>query len=110
MNYAGTVYNGLLFDKYPYTEEKEDYFFFIGRFNEEKAPHLACEIAKRLDLKLVLAGKVNEQAEKDYFNKFIQPYLNDKITFIGEVSHWGKDKMDLFLKQLRQAGLQEKTI
>ena len=98
LNYARTVYNGLLFDKYPYSEQKEDYFFFIGRFNPDKAPHLACEIAKKLDLKLILAGKVNEKDEQEYFKKYIEPYLSNKIKFIGEVDHWSKEKMDLFSK------------
>ena len=93
LNYAGTVYNSILFDRYPYLEKKEDFFFYIGRFNPEKAPHLACEVAKRLGLKLVLAGKVHEDAEKAYFNSKINPYLNDKIRFIGEVGHWSKEKM-----------------
>jgi len=98
LNYARTVYNGLLFNRYPYEEKKEDYFFFIGRFNPEKAPHLACEIAKRLDLNLILAGKVHEKDEKEYFNKYIESYLGSKIKFIGEVDHWSKEKMDLFSK------------
>jgi glycosyltransferase involved in cell wall biosynthesis len=98
LNYAGTVYNGLLLDKYPFSKEKEDYYFFIGRFNPAKAPHLACEIARQLDLNLILAGKVNEKDELEYFNKYIDPYLGDKIKFIGEVGQWSKDKMDLFSK------------
>jgi glycosyltransferase involved in cell wall biosynthesis len=98
LNYSRTIYNGLLIDKYPFVEKKDDFFFFIGRFNPEKAPHLACEIAKRLDLNLILAGKVNEQDEKDYFNEYIEPYLSSKIKFIGEVDHWSKEKMDLFSK------------
>lgn len=98
LNYAHTVYNGILFDKYPFSRKKEDYYFYIGRFNPEKAPHLACEIAKRLGLKLLLAGKVNEKAEKEYFDKYIQPYLGSKIKFIGEVGQWSKEKMNLFSK------------
>jgi len=98
LNYARTVYNGLLFDRYPFLEKKDDFFFFIGRFNPEKAPHLACEIAKRLGLKLILAGKVNEKDEQEYFNKYIEPYLGSKIKFIGEVDHWSKEKMDMFSK------------
>ncbi len=98
LNYAGTVYNGILFDRYPYSEEKEDFFFYIGRFNEEKAPHLACEVAKQLGAKLVLAGKVHEEEERSYFDQYIMPYLSSDIQFIGELGHWSKDKMRLFSK------------
>jgi hypothetical protein len=96
LNYLGTVYNGIKFDKYPYSEDKEDYFFYIGRFNAEKAPHLACEVAKKLGKKLILAGKVHEKAEVSYFNQFIKPYLNASITYIGELGHWSEEKMRLF--------------
>jgi glycosyltransferase involved in cell wall biosynthesis len=98
LNYARTVYNGLVLDRYPFRKEKDDFYFFIGRFNPEKAPHLACEMAKKLGLNLILAGKVNEKDEKEYFNKYIEPYLGNKIKFIGEVGHWSKEKMDLFSK------------
>ena len=93
LNYVSTIYNGIDLSLYPYSEEG-DYLFYIGRFNPQKAPHLACEIAKRLGEKLILAGKVNEQAERDYFDQYIQPYLGSDIKFIGEVG--GEDKMNLF--------------
>jgi len=96
LNYAGMVYNGVLLDKYPYCEEKEDFFFYIGRFNEEKAPHLACEVAKELGTRLVLAGKVHEEEERNYFDQHIIPYLSTDIQFIGELGHWSEDKMRLF--------------
>ncbi|MFA5384440.1 MAG: glycosyltransferase family 4 protein [Eubacteriales bacterium] len=96
LNYLGTVYNGVKFDKYPFSPDKDDFFFYIGRFNPEKAPHLACEAARRMGAKLVLAGKVHEQAEVIYFEQFIRPYLNEKITYIGEVGHWSEEKMRMF--------------
>ncbi len=96
LNYAGTVYNGLLFDRYPYREDKEDFFFYIGRFNEEKAPHLACEAAKDLGIRLVLAGKVHEEQERLYFHQHIVPHLSSNIQFVGELGHWSEEKMRLF--------------
>lgn len=98
LNYAGTVYNGILFDKYPYSEKKDDFLFFIGRFNNEKTPHLACEAARKLGLKLILAGKVHEEEERNYFDEYIKPYLGKDIQFIGEIGHWSKEKMDMFSK------------
>ena len=74
LNYAATVYNSIEFSKYPFSEEKEDFFFYMGRFNAEKAPHLACEVASKLGKKLILAGKVHEEAERTYFDQYIKPY------------------------------------
>lgn len=100
LDYAATVYNGIEFSKYPFSEEKEDFFLYMGRFNGEKAPHLACEVVKKLGGKLVLAGKVHEEAERKYFDQYVKPYLNDNITFVGELGHWSKEKMQL-LSQAR---------
>ena len=96
LNYAGTVYNGILLENYPFREEKEDFFFYIGRFNEQKAPHLACQIAAELGAKLILAGKVHEEEERSYFDRRITPYLSDDIQFVGELGHWSQEKMRLF--------------
>lgn len=96
LNYAGTVYNGIVFSKYPYSEQKEDFFFYMGRFNLEKAPHLACEVAAKLGKKLILAGKVHEEAERNYFDQYIKPLLSDDISYIGPLGHWSEEKMRLF--------------
>jgi glycosyltransferase involved in cell wall biosynthesis len=94
LNYAATVYNGINISGYPYCEDKEDFFFYIGRFNREKSPHLACKVAERLGEKLVLAGKVNEKEERNYFDQYVKPHLGDKIKFIGEVED--EEKINLF--------------
>jgi glycosyltransferase involved in cell wall biosynthesis len=96
LNYLATVYNAVNTSKYPYSKEKEDFFLYLGRFNPEKAPHLACRAVKKLGEKLILAGKINEQAERDYFNSLVKPYLDKDIVYLGEVSE-GK-KMELFSK------------
>jgi glycosyltransferase involved in cell wall biosynthesis len=98
LNYSATVYNGVDFDKYPFSEDKEDFFFYLGRFNEEKAPHLACEVVENLGGKLILAGKVHEEAERKYFDRYVKPHLSDAITYIGELGHWSEEKMRLLSK------------
>ncbi len=96
LNYAATVYNGVDFPRYPYSEGKEDFFFYIGRFNDEKAPHLACEVAEKLGKKLILAGKVLEERERNYFDQYVKPHLSDDIRYVGELAHWSEKKMRLF--------------
>ena len=93
LNYAGTVYNSIEIESYPYSEEKEDYLLYLSRFNHEKAPHIACEAAKRLGMRLILAGKVSEPDEHEYFDTMIKPYLNDKIKYAGEVSDEEKKRL-----------------
>jgi len=96
LNYAATGYNGIDLARYPYSAEKEDFFFYLGRFNEQKAPHLACEVAEKLGKKLILAGKVHEKEERKYFDQYIRPHLSDDILFVGELGHWSQEKMRLF--------------
>jgi len=95
LNYAATVYNGIDFPRYPYSEEKEDFFFYMGRFNEEKAPHLACEVAEKLGKKLILAGTAVDEAERSYFDQHVKPHLNDNIVYVGELGHWSEEKLRL---------------
>lgn len=95
LNYAATVYNGIDFPKYPYSEEKEDFLFYMGRFNRDKAPHLACEAAKKLGKKLILAGIAVDEAERSYFDQYIKPCLSDDIVYVGELGHWSEEKMRL---------------
>lgn len=94
LNYAGTVHNAIALEEYPFSEDKEDYLLYLGRFNPQKAPHLACEAAEKLGKRLVLAGKIREDPERAYFDKYVKPHLRKKITYVGEVSD--KGKKDLF--------------
>ncbi|MGH9204727.1 MAG: glycosyltransferase, partial [Vicinamibacterales bacterium] len=40
LNYAGTVYNGIDVNLYPFRTDKEDYLLFLGRINKEKGPEI----------------------------------------------------------------------
>jgi glycosyltransferase involved in cell wall biosynthesis len=44
-------------EDFPYSEEKDDYYLFIGRLISRKGPHVAHEVCKRLGAKLILAGQ-----------------------------------------------------
>lgn len=44
-------------DDFEYSEEKEDYFLFLGRVYEGKGIHVAIQITKELGVKLKIAGQ-----------------------------------------------------
>jgi glycosyltransferase involved in cell wall biosynthesis len=90
LHFVGTIPNAVDIDKLPISAEKDDYFLFIGRMTADKGAHTACEVARRLGVRLILAGKVNEAAEKSFFADQIEPYLSDKINFRGEIDHTTK--------------------
>ncbi|HEU4900821.1 MAG TPA: hypothetical protein VFX88_25115, partial [Actinomycetota bacterium] len=54
LRWAGVVYNGIPMERYPFRGDKEDFLFFLGRADEEKAPHLAIQAARRAGRRLVL--------------------------------------------------------
>lgn len=90
LNYIGTIYNGIDIENYPFTTQKEDYFLYLGRMNAEKAPHIAVEVAKRLNLNLIILGKIDSEEEQNYFDVHVKPHIGRKIRFIGEVSKAAK--------------------
>lgn len=98
LNYISTVYNGLPLSTYPFSLKHDGYLLFVGRFCEEKGPHFAIEVAKRLHLPLILAAKLEEGEGRVYFEKFIKPHLSDTIRWVGEVDEQERNK--LFSKAL----------
>jgi len=75
--------------------EKEDYLVDLARISPSKGQHLAIEVAERLNLRLVLAGKIDPDATT-YFDERIRPHLNDRITYREDVV--GDEKADLLAR------------
>lgn len=85
LNYAGTVYNGLEMEDYPFSDTHDGYLLFVGRISMEKGVHHAIEVAQQLNMKLIIAAKL-EQVDRPYFLEHIEPFLNEDIQWIGEVT------------------------
>jgi glycosyltransferase involved in cell wall biosynthesis len=96
LNWVATVYNCIDVAEYPVRESKEDWVLFLGRFNEEKSPHLAIEAARAAGRPIVLAGKVNEAAEQEYFDERIRPCLGDDVQYVGQAD--AATKRDLYAR------------
>jgi glycosyltransferase involved in cell wall biosynthesis len=52
-----------------------DYLMFIGRMAADKGVHHAVQIAREAGLPLVMATKMREAAEIEYFNEQVRPLL-----------------------------------
>lgn len=87
-----TVYHGLPMETYPFSNETDDYLLYVGRIAEEKGTHYAVSVAEYLDMPLLIAAKV-DPCDRSYFEKEIQPRLNQKIRWIGEVSEEERNKL-----------------
>ena len=82
---AGVVYNAIDVNSYPFQPRKTEYLLFMGRMSAEKAPHLAIEAARRAGMKILLAGKVNTDEEKEYFASLVRPEIDGKdVEYLGE--------------------------
>jgi glycosyltransferase involved in cell wall biosynthesis len=87
LDFVGTIPNAIDVEHMPFSAEKDDYLLFIGRMTPDKGAHTAIEVARRLDRRLIMAGKVNEGPEREYFASEVEPHLSDNVYFRGEVDH-----------------------
>ena len=86
VNWAGAIHHGLPSDLYRFNATGGDYLAFLGRVSPEKRPDQAIEIAKRTNMPLKIAAKV-DPADQEYFKSQIEPLLDHPlIEFIGEIS------------------------
>ncbi|MCX6765156.1 MAG: glycosyltransferase family 4 protein, partial [Candidatus Nealsonbacteria bacterium] len=87
LNYAGTVYNGIETEKFPFKDKIGDYLAFLGRMSPEKGPLQAIEVAKKTGLKLKMAAKI-DAVDKEFFESMVRPLIDNKqIEFLGEINH-----------------------
>jgi glycosyltransferase involved in cell wall biosynthesis len=56
----------------------------------DKGCHRAIDVAITAGLPLKIAGKLREPLERSYFDEFVRPHLNDRIEYLGEVTHGEK--------------------
>jgi glycosyltransferase involved in cell wall biosynthesis len=94
LNWAGRVYNAVDVGSYPVGSGQDGYLLFLGRFCPEKGAHLAIDAAQAAGWSLVLAGKLNEPAEREYFDEAIRPRLGPDVTYVGEAD--GELKRELY--------------
>ena len=76
INFTDTVYNCVDVKKFPWKRVKEDFFLFVGRVNWEKGLDLAVRVASKAGVNLVMAVKMTEDFEKDFFKKEILPWID----------------------------------
>jgi hypothetical protein len=84
---ARVIHHGVDAGQFPVGKGDGGYFVFLGPMTPEKGAHRALEAAWKAGARLVLAGRVRDPAERWYFERYVAPYLNDRLRFVGEVSH-----------------------
>ena len=92
INWIATVPHGLPMDQITPTLERGSYLAFLGRTSPEKGIEEAIEIARRADMPLRVAAKV-DAVDNEYFEQSIRPLLErgGHVDFVGEISDAQKD-------------------
>jgi glycosyltransferase involved in cell wall biosynthesis len=84
--YAATVYNGVDLKAFSYSPKHDDYLLFAGRLVPDKGVRQAVEIAQKTGEKLLIIGPTYRE-QMGYFNKYVKPFLNDQIVYLGHKPH-----------------------
>ncbi len=92
LKYMATIYNGLNMQHYPFGNTHRDYLLVVGRFTPEKGIHNAITIARKLNMALIIAAKLEEQ-NREYFETKIKPFLNGNIQWVGEVTETQRNSL-----------------
>jgi glycosyltransferase involved in cell wall biosynthesis len=91
-NWQATVYHGIPADMYRFREEPGTYLAFLGRISPEKRVDRAIEIAKRVQIPLKIAAKV-DPVDRRYFKREIEPLLGDPLVeHVGEIGDGEKNE------------------
>ncbi len=93
LEYVAVAYNGLDPEEFPFVEEPEGYFVFIGRFDREKNPHQAIELALNLETPIKLAGKLDFLGS-EYFEEELKPlFKHPLVEYVGELNDQEKRQL-----------------
>jgi glycosyltransferase involved in cell wall biosynthesis len=87
INWAGVVHNAMNAAAMPFSAKKDGYALFVGRANWEKGLDLAVRVAVKAKQRLVMAIKMTEAFEREYFAREIQPWIDQgDVTVLGEIT------------------------
>jgi glycosyltransferase involved in cell wall biosynthesis len=84
LNWAGAVHNAVRVHDFPFRRDKGGFALFLGRMAPEKGLVTAIRAAASANLDLVVAAKVSEPAEQEYFETQIRPMLGPNVHWVGE--------------------------
>jgi len=84
LNWVGTVHNAIDVASFPFRARKDRELLWIGRFSPDKGAHLAIDAARAAGRRILLAGKLSERGERDYFDREVRPRLGRDAEYLGE--------------------------
>ncbi len=83
------IYNGVDTGAFPFSPARGDYLLFLGHLIEKKGPVEAIQIARRVGMRLVMAGHGD-----DYFRAKVTPLIDGRlIEYVGPVGVKERDEL-----------------
>jgi glycosyltransferase involved in cell wall biosynthesis len=82
---AAVIHHGIEPEAFPVGAGDGGYVLFLGRMAPEKGARRAAQIAHEAGVKLLIAAKMREQWERDYFDAEVKPLLSEDVQYVGEV-------------------------
>ena len=77
-------------ERYPLRKDKEDYFLFLGNLVYGKGAHNAVRLARRLGVKVYIAGGLGDRAYVDWL---ISTCDGERAVFLGDVDEQVKVRL-----------------
>jgi glycosyltransferase involved in cell wall biosynthesis len=88
---AAVIHHGIDASLFPLGDgagdEEGPFCLFLGRMAADKGAHRAIEVARKADMRIMLAGKMREPWELRYFAETVEPLLGPDAVYLGEVPH-----------------------
>lgn len=85
--YDEVIYNPFTISEFDYQENKEDYFLYFGRVQEDKGVHLAIQATEKLGKKLIIAGPAKDLQHMGYNS------IPDHVELVGYADPEKRNKL-----------------
>jgi len=90
---ARVIHHGLNVAEFPFGDGAGGYLAFLGRMSPTKGVREAIEIARGAGAPLLIAAKMQEPSEREYFDAVVSPRLGGDVRYLGNLGH--ADKLEL---------------
>jgi len=90
---SAVIHHGLRPEEFRPGPGDGDYLLFLGRFAPEKGAREAALIAQLTGMPLLIAAKMRQPEEVEYFESQVKPLLNSHVQYVGEASQEEKQRL-----------------
>jgi glycosyltransferase involved in cell wall biosynthesis len=87
------IHHGIDPEEFPVGTGQGGYYCYMGRMAPYKGAREAALIAREAGVRLLLAAKMDEPAEHEFFHDEVEPLLGDGIDYLGEIGD--QERLDL---------------